>query len=225
MTPKQKEINRIVERLSQAIAQHKLPPGMRLVEAQLVDTLEANRNHVQAALQRLAIQHIVHIEPNRGAMVAQPTAAEARDVFSARRAIERGIVELITPTQIARYRDRISAHMQRELAATRSQDRQAIVRELSHFHLLLGEICGNQVLHEILLNLMTRSSLIVALYQRGDEPACAHGEHQQIIDALAAGERDRALTLMLEHLNKLEGQLDLSVQEARSVDLRRALSA
>src|SRR5476649_2678113 len=100
-TAKQLEVQRIAEILSKAIAQQRLRPGTRLVESQLVDALGANRNHVQVALQRLAMQRIVTIEPNRGAMVSQPTAKEAREVFIARRAIERAIVESITQTSCA----------------------------------------------------------------------------------------------------------------------------
>ena len=73
-TAKQLEVQRIVDVLSKAIAQQRLRPGTRLVESQLVDALSANRNHVQVALQRLAMQRIVTIEPNRRPMAAQPTA-------------------------------------------------------------------------------------------------------------------------------------------------------
>ena len=58
-TSKQVEVQRIVDVLFKAIAQHRLPPGTRLIEAQIVETLQANRNHVQAALQRLALQRVV----------------------------------------------------------------------------------------------------------------------------------------------------------------------
>ncbi len=170
ITAKQLEVQRIVDTLSRAIAQHRLRPGTRLIEAQIVEALQANRNHVQVALQRLALQRIVTIEPNRGALVSQPTAKEAREVFTARRAIERAIVESITPELMRRNRQRIATHMSNERKATSSTDRRAIVRELSDFHLLLGEVSDNEVLSEMLRNLMVRSSLIVALYQRNDVP-------------------------------------------------------
>ena len=54
-TNKQKEVERIIESLSRAIAQHMLPPGTRLVEAQIVDSLKANRNHVQAAVLQVVL--------------------------------------------------------------------------------------------------------------------------------------------------------------------------
>ena len=43
-TSKQVEVQRIVDVLFKAIAQHRLPPGTRLIEAQIVETLQANRN-------------------------------------------------------------------------------------------------------------------------------------------------------------------------------------
>jgi len=223
-TAKQLEVQRIVDVLSKAIAQQRLRPGTRLVESQLVEALSANRNHVQVALQRLALQRIVTIEPNRGAMVAQPTAKEAREVFIARRAIERAIVECIGPDVIRRHRQRIIAHLRDEREAVSSEDRRAVVRELSEFHLILGEISGNDVLSEILSNLMVRSSLIVALYQRNEVPSCQCDEHQAIIDALEAGDNTQAAEIMQEHLDDLEGVLDLDDEAAGEVNLRQALS-
>lgn len=224
VTAKQLEVQRIADALYKAIAQHRLPPGTRLIEAQIVETLNANRNHVQVALQRLAMQKVVTIEANRGAMVSQPTAREARDIFSARRAIERAIVEAITPQLMVKHRQRISAHMNSEREATNDTDRRTIVRALSEFHLMLGEISGNSVLSDILANLMVRSSLIVALYQRNDVPSCASDEHQQIISALEAGDRDKAIAVMIEHLDELEGQLALEEAAPAEFNLRQALS-
>ncbi|MBA1274046.1 GntR family transcriptional regulator [Stutzerimonas azotifigens] len=224
VTAKQIEVQRIVDALSKAIAQHRLPPGMRLIEAQIVDALQANRNHVQVALQRLAMQKIVSIEPNRGAMVAQPSAREAREIFTARRAIERAIVESITPQTMRKHRQRIAQHMESERKATGSTDRRAIVRELSDFHLMLGEICGNSVLADLLANLMVRSSLIVALYQRNDHPPCASDEHQDIVTALEEGDQGRAVAVMIEHLDELEGQLALEEPAPPEVNLKQALA-
>lgn len=224
VTAKQLEVQRIVDVLSKAIAQHRLRPGTRLVEAQIVETLQANRNHVQVALQRLAMQRIVTIEPNRGAMVSQPSAREAREVFAARRAIERAIVECITPAVMIKQRERIARHMNNERKATNATDRRAIVRELSEFHLLLGEISGNSVLADILANLMVRSSMIVALYQRNDVPSCASDEHQEIISALEAGDHPKAIAVMLEHLDELEGQLSLDDTLAPEINLKDALA-
>ncbi|WP_160061407.1 GntR family transcriptional regulator [Psychromonas sp. L1A2] len=222
-TNKQQEIQRIISKLSKAVAQHKLKPGQRLVEAQIVEALNANRNHVQSALQRLALQHIVTIEPNRGSFVAQPSAQEAREIFAARRVVERGIIENITQQTIQDNWQKIELHMESEQQVTQGNDRRAIVSTLSHYHKLLAEMCGNTVLKEMFENLMVRSSLIVALYQHNDVPSCQHNEHQDIIDALKEGNQALAAKVMLQHLQHLESELVLDNTQSTATDLVMAL--
>ncbi|MEI8598718.1 GntR family transcriptional regulator [Vibrio sp. M60_M31a] len=209
--------------LSKAIAQHKLKPGQRLVEAQIVAALDANRNHVQTALQRLALQHIVTIEPNRGALVSQPSEEEAREVFAARRVIERGIVENISPQIIEERWSEIEAHMLEEQEAIKTNDRRAIVSALTRFHRMLADMCGNRILIEMFDNLMVRSSLIVALYQRNDVPSCQHDEHQSLIDALKSGNTEQATSVMIAHLDHLEAELVLSSGKDQELELNEAL--
>jgi DNA-binding GntR family transcriptional regulator len=223
VSEKQREVRRIADTLAQAVAQHRLKPGQRLVEAQIVEALKANRNHVQAALQRLAMQKIIAITPNRGAMVAEPSAQEAREVFAVRHCIERGIVEAITPDIIAANRNRIEEHMAVEREATRGNDRRAIVSSLSKFHTMLADICGNSVLYDIFQNLMVRSTLIVSLYQRNDIPSCASDEHQQVIDALEQGDTLKAVAAMEAHLKELEGQLVLNDRKEPETNLADVL--
>ena len=219
---KQQEVQRIVEVLSQAIAQHRLKPGTRLVETQIVEALDANRNHVQSALQRMALQHIVTIEPNRGARVAQPEVREAQEVFIARRAIESAIISCVTQEKIHTWRHKLEQQHQMERDVINRRDRQGIIRELSEFHLLLAEISDNRVLREILANLMVRSSLIVSLYHRHDISDCKCNEHSDIIEALKTGDIRLAQTLMEQHLNVIERQLDLTTSP-EVFDLRQVL--
>lgn len=219
---KQQEVQRIVEALSLAIAQQRLKPGTRLIETQIVEALDANRNHVQSALQRMMLQHIVTIEPNRGARVAQPEAREAQEIFIARRAIERAIISSITPDKISAWSDKLEQQHLKEREVIKRNDRQDIIRQLSEFHLLLAEISDNQVLREILANLMARSSLIVSLYLRHDAPDCQCCEHSSIIEALKTGDIRLAQTLMEEHLNVIEQQLNLTTSP-EVFDLRQAL--
>lgn len=220
---KQQEVQRIVDAISDAIAQHRLKPGTRLIEAQIVEVLAANRNHVQSALQRLAMQHIVTIEPHRGAMVAKPEAREAREVFTARRAIEEAIVAGITVENMQQYRQELAAQREAEKKAIASNNRLEIVRQLTQFHLLLAKISDNRVLGEILANLTVRSSLIVALYQRNENPSCHCEQHSSIVSALQAGDVSGAQQLMAHHMTVLEEELDLD-DIIETPSLREALA-
>ncbi|WP_368083629.1 GntR family transcriptional regulator [Klebsiella michiganensis] len=223
LTPKQREVNRVVEALTQAIGQHKLRPRTRLIEAQIVEALQANRNHVQTALQRMAGQGIVTIEPNYGAMVARPTAKQAREVFIARNAIECAIMSCITPEKMALFAEEIACQQHNEHQSLHAQDRRRIVYELGAFHELMARIADNDVLRDILNNLMVLSSLIVMLYQQDVTTHCQCDEHSNIIAALKAGDSLRAQDLMREHLNDLLQQLNLDETPQNFMTLSQAL--
>lgn len=223
LTPKQREVNRVVESLTQAIGQHKLRPGTRLIEAQIVEALQANRNHVQTALQRMASQGIITIEPNYGAMVARPTAKQAREVFIARNAIECAIISCITPEKMAHFAEEITHQQQREHQSFCAKDRRRLVYELGAFHELMARIADNDVLSDILNNLMVLSSLIVMLYQQDITTPCQCDEHSHIISALQAGDSERAQALMKAHLDVLLRQLNLEEAPQNFMTLSQVL--
>lgn len=223
LTPKQREVNRVVEALTKAIEQHKLRPGTRLIEAQIVEVLQANRNHVQTAVQRMASQGIVTIEPNYGAMVARPTAKQAEEVFIARSAIECAIISCITPEKMALYAEEIARQQHNEHQSLHAQDRRRIVHELGAFHALMARIADNEVLNGILDNLMVLSSLIVMLYQPDVTTHCQCDEHKNIIAALQEGDTQRAQKLMHDHLHTLLKQLNLNEAPPNMMTLSQAL--
>lgn len=224
LTPKQREVNRIVDALTQAIAQHKLRPGTRLIEAQIVESLQANRNHVQSALQRMSNQGIVQIEANHGAMVARPTAKQAREIFFARNRVECAIISCITPEKMARFARQIEQQQQDEHRALLSQNHLNSVYQLGEFHTLMSRIAGNDVLRDILNNLMVMSSLIMMLYQKDLSTHCQCDAHQQIIAALQAGDCDIAQRLMREHLEALQQQLDFGENDLEGPSVYQVLT-
>ena len=223
-TRAQIEIQQIVDRLALAIVEHRLPPGARLTEAKLVEALGANRNHVRAALQRLATeQKIVSILPNRGAFVASPTVDEARQVFEARMILERAIISLAVRNLTPRNKNRLLKQLEKETESLKTGKRQEMIRESGQFHKLLALIAGNQVLAELLDGLITRSSLILALYQAMPHSECSIDEHQALTNAVLAGDEARAVSCMDHHMHTLEQSLLLD-KRSTAVDLTEALS-
>lgn len=220
----QAEIRRIMAALTNAIVEHRLPPGARLTESKLVEALGANRNHVRAALQKLSAESkVVDLIPNRGAFVAMPSAEEARQVFSARLVLERAIVDLVINNLNAVNRGRLKKQIEREREAIASHDRQQMIRESGNFHRVLGQVSGNRVLAELNETLIVRSSLIIALYQETPTVRCSLGEHESVMQALLAEDCDTALRLMAAHMEDIQKHLLLDRKDHR-VDLKAALA-
>ena len=77
--------NEIYERMAAAILDHRLPPGMKLIEDRLATAFGVSRTRIRPVLVRRVNQQIATLTPNCGAMVAQATEGEAREVFKVRR--------------------------------------------------------------------------------------------------------------------------------------------
>lgn len=214
---------RIYRAVVNAVMSHRLPPGTRLGEAEFCDLYGVSRTTVRKALQRLAHDHIIELRPNRGAIVASPSPKEARDVFAARRALEREIVPLVvqraTPASLRAIRVAIEA----EEAARRSADRAAWIRLGGEFHLLLAELAGNAVLQRFMAELVSRCSLIIALYENPGAPMCGNHDHQQLLALIENGDAARATALIEHHLVEIEARLHLGEQD-RKVNLAEALA-
>jgi DNA-binding GntR family transcriptional regulator len=213
---------RIYRAVVNAVMSHRLPPGTRLGEADFCALYDVSRTTVRKALQRLAHDHIIELRPNRGAVVASPTPKEARDVFAARRALEREIVPLVvkraTPASLHAIRTAIDA----EEAARHGADRTAWIRLGGEFHLLLAELAGNAVLQRFMAELVSRCSLIIALYENPGAPMCGNHDHHDLLTLIENGDAERATALIEHHLLEIEARLHLGEPD-RKVNLAEAL--
>lgn len=197
----------IVEAVTRAIVEHRLQPGSKLAEQKLADHFGVSRTLVRQALFQLAQNRLVRMEPARGAFVAAPTVEEARQVFQVRRMLEtemtREFVRNVTPARIRALKE----HMARERAAVDNEDAAGGIELLGDFHVRMAELCGNEVLAQILRDLVSRSSLISLVYQREGAALHSQEEHVEIVKALAARDEKRAVRLMQEHLLHVEQSL------------------
>lgn len=214
----------IRDSLRDAIVDRRLVPGSKLSEAEVGSLFDVSRTVVRSVLQMLAYEGLVKIERNRGAFVSNPTPEEARQVFDSRRLIEPGIVRAaagrLTPQDIAALRLHLE-HESRFMSERGPSARRAEIKASGDFHLMLAGYSGNAILQKFMDELVARSSLVIALYGRTGVSSCGHNEHDAILDALEADDVSRACELMLHHIDHIEADLDLRVQEG--LTLRDAL--
>ena len=213
----------IYRRIFDAVVDQRLPPGAKLTEEQLGAMFSASRTIVRSALQALAHDHIVTIERHRGAFVSAPTVADAHDIFHSRRLVESGIAlevaGLITPEDVARLRQLLD----QETDALRRGDRQMAIRLSGEFHMAIARIRGEGALTRFLGSLISRSSLVIALYGRGPASACGHDEHALVVTALASRDGPRAAALMAEHLDHILADLALRPRDEAPIDVAAIL--
>jgi DNA-binding GntR family transcriptional regulator len=213
---------RIYQSVFDSVMNQRLPPGTKLPEASLCALFQVSRSVVRKVLQRLAHDHIVELRPNKGAVVASPTPEETRQIFEARRALEAAIVRLAVQHATPDDLQDLRAHMAREHEAMHRFDQPAWARLASSFHLRLAQLARNPVLQRYLTELVSRCSLIVALYEPPGHAACEHDEHAALVDSIARRDSEGAVRLMEEHLLVLERNIRLR-QESPGDSLGRML--
>ncbi|OOG52096.1 GntR family transcriptional regulator [Polaromonas sp. C04] len=213
----------IVDALTRAIVEHRLQPGAKLAEQKLADHFGVSRTLVRQALFQLAQNRLIRMEPARGAFVAAPPVAEARQVFAVRRMLEaemtRAFVREVTPAKIRALKE----HVAQERAAVEHEDVAGRTELLGDFHVRMAELMGNQVLAQILGKLVARCALITLMYQSASAARHSNEEHAEIIKALAARDEERAVHLMNEHLLHVEENLTFD-RKVPTSDISMALS-
>lgn len=206
----------IVDRLISSVMEQRLSPGTKLSEAALCETFGVGRMHVRRALLMLANQGIVDLQSNRGAFIARPGIDEARDVFATRLILEptviTNVIENAKSAQLRALRD----HIDLEQKARKRRNRREAIRLSGEFHVRLAEAAGNAVMSTIVRDLVTRSSLIIALFGKTDASACQDDEHLQILDAVSVGNVKKAVRRTRMHLEHIEADLDL--RDGRDTD-------
>jgi DNA-binding GntR family transcriptional regulator len=214
----------IVARITNALVEQRLPPGTKLGEVALGEVFGVSRTKIRQALIRLAQDKLVTLLPARGAFVTKPEPRDARELFDARRVIERVLIERFTASatrlQIATLRD----HIARERAAIAAGDAALRNRLLGEFHVLIAEMVGNTVIAELLRELMQRSTLVTLHYQNARAASCSSSEHTALIDAVRQRDAIGAVRLMEQHLTHVEHDLALPGSHAAALDLRAALT-
>jgi DNA-binding GntR family transcriptional regulator len=202
--------------LSDAIVGHRLTPGTKLPEDELASIYGVSRTIVRSALQALAHDRLVNLEPNRGAFVAQPTKREAREVFEARALIQPQVAAPAATNAKPDLIDRLRVHLDKERdALAAGHDSDAIMLS-AKFHVGIAEIADHSIFTGFVKDLVSRSSLIIALYWRRRDTTCESHAHHALVDAIAQGQSTAASELMSSHLADLLSGLDLSPKPSSS---------
>lgn len=189
--------------LRRAILEQALKPGTKLPEDSIGDTFGVSRTSARNALLRLSSDGLVEIKPNRGAAVAMPTLEEAVEVFALRRCLEREVIDRLCKRMPKDGIDALVSHVREEERALRASSPRSI-RLAGEFHILLAELTGSKLLIEFIIQVVSRSSLILARFGRPHSAECGIDEHIQLIEALKKLDVEAATHIMDHHLHAVE---------------------
>jgi DNA-binding GntR family transcriptional regulator len=203
----------VYDALIDLIVGGELPPGQHMVETDLARQLGVSRQPIREALHRMEAEGWVDLRPSQGAFVHVPTDSEVDELLDVRALLEAETARLAAastgpnpqtpqnpqtrPSQLARLRE-----ICREgEAAAEAGEFGAAVAANNAFHAEIAVIGGNATLAE-LADIVGRR---VQWYYRMVAPARGHGswsEHAEMIEAIEAGDPDRAQALARSHTER-----------------------
>jgi DNA-binding GntR family transcriptional regulator len=194
----------VLDALRDAILDGEFAAGQRLVEIDLCERFGCSRFAVRAAIPVLASEGLVELQRHRGARVRLIPLAEAIEITEVRRLLE-GLTaaraaERATPDQVAELRQIIQEMRDAVAAAELLRYSDANAR----LHGLVRAIAAHQTATGIIERL--RAQLVrhqFALSLVPGRPGVSLEQHERIVAAIAAGDRDAAEAAMRDHITSV----------------------
>lgn len=212
---------KIYKKILKSIVEHQLPPGSRLPEDKLAEAFGRSRTGIRKVLQRLALERIVTIAPNKGAMVSRPTEQEAQEVLHSRIMLE----PLLIPEVLKHWSHKDAKHFRQMVAeekvAEKNEDQASLIQLTAQFHYELARVSGNSVMAEFIEQLCYRSSLVLAAYGTRKSVSCDCGDHFELIDLLDSGASEKAQSWMEHHLIHIKSSLQLDVSDSEKINFQQ----
>ena len=204
-------VDQVYTAIRERITSGSLARGARVHQEDLAEELGVSRTPVREALRRLAAEGLVEMRTNRGARVADVDQAGMRVSYEARTVIEPGAARLAAAQRL----DEPLARMRAAVAAQRRSLRnvQRSFEANREFHLALAAASGNEFLSQFAERLWV-ARIGETIYERQVETQermlLDVREHEQILEAIEAGDGRRAESLTRRHLaDAMKRSLDI----------------
>jgi DNA-binding GntR family transcriptional regulator len=146
----------VLERLRAAIIGGQLAPGQRLIERELTELTGVSRTVVREVLRQLESEGLVASIANRGPVVRELSAAEARDLYTIRGALEGIAARLFVEHAGAAQRKKLAAALEVVVEAYRGDNAERILATKNDFYEVLFDGAASEVLSGMLTTLHAR---------------------------------------------------------------------
>ena len=177
--------------------------GEALTEMSLSERLGVSRTPVRSALHRLADDGLVEIIPNKGAIVVGITMDDLIDTYRIRMRLE-GLASSMAAKRLTEEDKRIlTESVELSEFYTGKNDHEKLKELDTNFHSAIFRASGNRMLYRILSelhrNIRTYRKLSLTIPGRLEKSI---SEHKEILEALLAGDGDRADVLTSLHIER-----------------------
>ncbi|MGW4214966.1 GntR family transcriptional regulator [Lentzea sp. NPDC004789] len=194
----------LADGLAERIMAGAFGPGDRLRESAIAAELGVARNTIREAVRILELTGLVRYEVNRGAVVIAPTPENVEALYTARERLETAAAARVPrPEQL----DAITRAFDELAEAAETGDKSRIVDRDLAFHQAIVALLDSSRLDEFFAGLTKELRFYLTVLSRSESPDQVVAEHRLILDALRAGDRDRAVAEIRAHVDTSVEQL------------------
>lgn len=173
-------------------------------EIALAERYTVGRGSIRSALIELRSEGLVEIEPNRGAMVRRIGLDEAIEIAEARRSLESLIAGRAASNDDPTGRESLSSILLEMRSTVASGDNRRYSELNRELHGRIWELGGHRVGNDLVTNLRNRSAhhqyRLAVMPGRAEESL---EQHAAIVDAVVAGDAEKAEAAMRDHLDSV----------------------
>ena len=184
-------------KLREAIVDGVLSAGSKLSEIELAEQMAVSRTPVREAIRQLAQTGLVTLSPRKGAFVTLPSVKDASDLYELRMALEMLAVANLSVDppveELMEFRSIFASMTDRTPVSE-------YVKEDRKFHSTLYQSGTNRFLALMLNNISDLINLCRPFSVERSPITAFTAGHLAIIDALVAGDADRAMEETKKHI-------------------------
>jgi len=192
---------RAYQRLRLSIVECRLGPGQRVTEASIAQKLQVGETPAREALRQLVLEGLVRVTPRHGYSVAPITLRDVHELFELRLLIEPAAAAMAARNCQSAFLARLE-----ELSAVGyadgSQDSvRRFLRANTELHSQIAKLSGNHRVAQLMTQLLSESERLINFGMLSHpQSELTVGEHQKLLEALAARDAGGAYQIMDEHV-------------------------
>jgi DNA-binding GntR family transcriptional regulator len=187
--------------IKRSVIDCELAPGEAITEEQLALHYGVGRAAVRAALKRLTQEKLVDVGVRQRYNVTPLTLRHVNELFAVRALLEPHAARLAARRIDSEHLRRLDELCQARYVVGDLLSARAFLRLNTEFHTTIARACGNELLADTLVDLFEKVERVHHLgHLLRDRNEQAFHEHHDLVEALVAGDGQRAFEITAEQI-------------------------
>lgn len=207
----------VTENLRDRIVAGEFELGSQLSEARIAKDLNVSRTPVREAINRLEMEGLLVVEPQRGSFVFNLEPDELAKLCDARVCLETTALRDGIAEQPESLHKALKACTERMTAAREANDDAAYLAQDTVFHQCFFDAANNRFLNDAYQVIALKmAALRNRLGRHPEHMTKSYLEHLKIVEAVDRRDVDGALAILISHIGRKEGSYWNDVSEPQS---------